>query len=768
MTTPTSKSKRFVHSNPTRKNRTARAPYNFVPLPEKIVTVDQKKLPGHDRYEENTHTGWFDCELMTCSPTYVRGMMTLDQHEKYDPVAEKRLPKEEQISRKKERDEDRAPFYSAKPKTEGVGRAEPMIPGSTLRGMIRSLVEIAGYGKMRWVNNVPKVTFRAVAAAREDPLSDPYKSQIGPFSRNVRAGYLKKKGEGWEIRPALKPSAEGLRAERGAYLRVKEDRIPNGAIKDFKRFNSRNYWPEYYFVSFSASTKPGRMGNYISIDQIGDEDADYPLQGTLVCTGNMMETKQKPKRNDKPDEPEPDQKSDRKSPRHNHHLLLVADDDAAALDIKPEVLRDYEDSLSDFQRDELWKRGGLEDGAPVFYLEKNGAVTWFGHTPNFRVPAPNSEGRAATPLDFIPKEIRQSEQPDLAEAIFGWVEEDLHFKLTAQSFQKLTAATVPAIVLDKLRAMKDQAYGRQKFLHELAAHIGADQTSKLKVVICRHAEKDGLEGQRAGRVFFGDASFVEDKNGVWYSEIPLIPSTLGSPKITTFQHYLVQDKTQNHDPDFRQTLAHYGKLGETEIRGHKLYWHKGANPFIEATDDQKKKEKQVTRINPVKAGVRFSFRVYFENLRDYELGALAWALQLPGDKDKSYCHKLGMGKPLGMGAVKITTSLRLTERVNKDGGRYATLFKEGSFADGANQTDLRRFVEAFEGTVLARIAPEKQRLSEVGRIRMLLTMLQWQEGSSQWLEQTRYLKIEPNEYKERPVLPDPLVVSGFATDGDNN
>jgi hypothetical protein len=160
--------------------------------------------------------------------------------------------------------------------------------------------------------------------------------------------------------------------------------------------------------------------------------------------------------------------------------------------------------------------------------------------------------------------------------------------------------------------------------------------------------------------------------------------------------------------------------------------------------------------------------VSFENLRDYELGALAWALQLPGDKDKSYCHKLGMGKPLGMGAVKITTSLQLTERGNKDGGRYATLFKEGSFADGANQTDRQRFVEAFEGTVLARIAPEKRRLSEVGRIRMLLTMLQWQEGSSQWLEQTRYLKIELNEYKERLVLPDPLVVSGFATDGDNN
>jgi CRISPR-associated protein (TIGR03986 family) len=761
MSTPISKAKRFVHSNPTRKNRTARAPYNFVPLPEKIVTVDQTTLPGHERYEANTNTGWFDCKLTTRSPTYVRGMMTIKQHEKYDPVAEKNLPKEEQISRKKERDEERAPFYSAKPETEIEGRAQPMIPGSTLRGLIRSLVEIAGYGKMRWVNNVPKVTFRAVAAAREDPLSDPYKSQIGSFSRNVRAGYLKKNGEGWEIRPALKPSAEGLRAERGAYLRVKEDRIPNGAIKDFKRFNSRNYWPEYYFVSFSASTKRGRMGNYISIDQIGDEKADYPLLGTLVCTGNMAETTAGQRSNQVTN-----QGPDLKSPRRNHHLVLLEDEKADALKITREVLQDHQDSLSDFQRDELWKRGGLEDGAPVFYLEKRGEVTWFGHTPNFRVPALNNEGRAATPLDFIPKEIRQNEQPDLAEAIFGWVEEDLHFKLTEQSFQGLAAETVQTNVLEKLRPMKDKAFDRKKFVHELEAQIGAALTAKLKAVICKHAEKDGLEGQRAGRVFFSDASFVEERNGVWYSEIPLIPSTLGSPKITTFQHYLVQDKTQNHDPDFRQTLAHYGKLSETEIRGHKLYWHKGDNPTIEATDDQKKKEKQVTRITPVKAGVGFSFRVYFENLHGYELGALAWALQLPGDKDKSYCHKLGMGKPLGMGAVKITSSLQLTERINKDAGRYATLFAQGRFADGAKQTDVQRFIDDFEGTVLARIAPDKKRLTELDRIRMLLAMLQWHDVSSQWLEQTRYLKIEPNEYKERPVLPDPLIVSGFAPDGE--
>jgi CRISPR-associated protein (TIGR03986 family) len=709
MTTERSKpGRRPVHSNPTSRNRTARAPYNFIPLPEKIVTVDQEDLPDHDRYAENTCTGWFDCELTTCSPAYVRGMMTFEQHEKYNPAEEKRLPPEELMRLK----EERAPFYSAKPIKEGESRAEPMIPGSSLRGLIRSLIEIAGYGKMRWVNNTPKVTFRAVAAAREDPLSGPYKDLIGSFGKNVKAGYLKKAGDGWQIQPALNPKSLGL-AERGAYLKVKEARIPNGAIKDFVGFNDSNYWPEYYFVSFNASTKRGKQGPYTSIDQIGDEDR-YRYQGTLVCTGSMLEIA----------------KPGLKSPRRNHHLILMPDEKAKSLPLSPELLEDFRDSQTDFQKttalkirtevmedyldsltgfqeDELWQPGGLEDGAPVFYLEKNGEVKWFGHTPNFRVPARNQEDRAATPLDFLPKDLRKNEQPDLAEAIFGWVEEDVQLKLTEGSLEELREEKVPKRVLDALKETKTQDrnekvlfsqwYRRKEFVALLKEKIGAEHAARFAEKICESAEKDDLTGQRASRVFFSDARFIEAKDGkIWYGNKPLIPSTLGSPKITTFQHYLVQDKSQQHDPDFRQTLAHYGSQSETEIRGHKLYWHKGDNPpDLEATDKQKEKHKQITYIDPIRPGVRFRFRVHFENLRDYELGALAWALQLPDEDGKLYRHKLGMGKPLGMGAVAITASLQLTERIDKEKGRYARMFSDGGLTTGAAQTERKKIRLGF-------------------------------------------------------------------------
>jgi hypothetical protein len=47
------------------------------------------------------------------------------------------------------------------------------------------------------------------------------------------------------------------------------------------------------------------------------------------------------------------------------------------------------------------------------------------------------------------------------------------------------------------------------------------------------------------------------------------------------------------------------------------------------------------------------FTVWFHNLAEVELGALLWALELEGE---GWEHRLGLGKPLGMGAVRITVA----------------------------------------------------------------------------------------------------------------
>jgi len=669
------KLKHSVPSKPrvdSKRNRIwARAPYNFVPLPEQVVLA-QTPL-AHDAYHPEGLTGWIDCELETCAPTYIRGMMTellFKQQGEKKPDA---LALEEKLAC--------APFFSTG-EGEVSGFPAPVIPGSSLRGMIRALVEIAGYGRMRWVGAEPTFTFRAVAASRDDPLRQPYEDIMGRYGGNVRAGYLVRMGEKWVIHPARRPQDLGF-SERNPYLKVKERQIQATAITGYVRLNSPRYRPAYYPVSFEGEARQSKRGSFTAITRIGDARAGYRYKGVLVCSGNMLETN-----------------TSGESPRKSHTLVLEPDPRAHPLPIQKQVIEDYLAGLTPYQKENLWAgaQGCLKEGAPVFYVTDGKDIVAFGHSPNFRAPARIADvDHTSNPQDFVSDDLVNASEPDLADAIFGWVEE----------------------------------------------------------------RGDGLKEQRAGRVFFQDAHFVEAEGQVWYKPKPVAPHTLGAPKPTTFQHYLVQDAAQGHDPDDKAQLAHYGTPPtQTQIRGHKLYWHKGNQPDIEATATELQHETQLTRIMPLAVGVRFQFRVRFENLRPEELGALLWALSLPGDADRVYRHKLGMGKPLGMGAVAITPRLFLTSRPK----RYASLFaQDASWQQASESAVSQPYVNAFETFVLKQLGVDAAHLADVERIRMLLTMLEWRKSDPNWLEATRYMEIEHgsekvNEYKERPVLPDPLAV----------
>ena len=684
-------------SNPTGAKRTARAPYNFVPLPEQVVYAEQPtaQLPTHDRYHADLLSGRIECTLITRSPLYTRRAVS--------PEWWKLWAKEMD---RLHLDEAAAKEYAAFFHLDQID--QPVIPGSSLRGMVRSIMEIIASGHVRWVGDQPTFTYRAVAAARTDPLREPYEQVIGRFSRNIKAGYLvqnPRDGE-WAIQPAFTLKELGYGDDTSGYLRIKEDDIERNTISGFRRLNSPNYRPGFYPVRFNLEKAKGGA-RATQLRTYRDEDRDRRFAGVLVCSGNMLETG----------------KSDQKSPRRRHTLLLAPTADQGPRRVRPipistQAVKDYLAGLTDFQREKLtdWNKDGdwgcLGDGKPVFYV--TGKVTntlgqleetalYFGHTPNFRIPARLNvpgEQRASTPLDFVPADLRKpDDEPDLVEAIFGWVKEP---------------------------------------------------------------KQPGKE-QRAGRVFFSDARLVQAEDGLWLQDEPIALHTLSTPKPTTFQHYLTQDRSRRHDPDQPATLAHYGTSPqETEIRGYKRYWHKGVNPDLAASDKERQHPDQLTKVRPLKPGVQFSFTVRFENLSSVELGALLWVLALPGgEPGKHYYHKLGMGKPLGMGAVEITPTLYLDQRQD----RYRQLFAGESWHQPSNRTVNEPHLEAFETYLRDKLA-FRGPLAEQMRIRTLLALLEWREGGTEWLDQTRYLEIERglskvNEYKERPVLPDAETVAAM-------
>ncbi|MCA9875327.1 MAG: TIGR03986 family CRISPR-associated RAMP protein [Anaerolineales bacterium] len=684
------------HTNPAR-SRAARAPYNFIPLPEKVVTVDD--ILSQDTYIGG-YTGWIDCTLETCSPTYIRGMMTKVDFQEQGRKKPDDLTVAEKVTR--------APFFASS-EAELEGRLRPVIPGSSLRGMVRQLVEIVGYGRMRWVADAPTITYRAVADPGEDPLKEPYKRIIGNNARNVRAGYLVAHDNRWFIVPAA--SARDLNLGRNeTYLKIKDSTIQSLELEGYLPFDDINYHPQLHRVSFNATEKEGRPDRngkrrfYVDLTQIVPAQKGFKYWGYLVCAGNMLETGQESAESLRPE-----------SPRKRQTLVFPPKKNSDPIPIPHQVIADYLSGLTPFQKESLsdWSdgQGCLKHMNPVFYVldEAGKKVIAFGHSPNFRLPSiPPGQESAATPADFLPERVVKGDSPDLADGIFGWVEEQAKRGITG-----------------------------------------------------------GLKGQRAGRVFFSDAYYTAHKSGVWYETLPITPHVLAGPKPTTFQHYLVQDREKEHEPNMKGTLAHYGTARqETEIRGYKMYWRRGDNTPIKADDKEEKHESQLTRMIPLKSGVSFAHRIWFDNLSQEELGALLWALQLPGEEGQHYCHQIGMGKPLGMGVVKIKPVLYLTQRPQ----RYQSLFADNKWEEHGSETPTVQYIQAFARFILKEFGHNIEDGEEAAkqfagqeRIQMLLAMLTWREGSQAWLEQTRYMEIrhgdEVNEYKERLVLPDPIAVS---------
>lgn len=670
------------HKNPSRKERTAVAPYNFIPPADPLITfADDERNPlavDQSRYQDGRWTGWIDVTLTTRSPLYVRGSLTPPDHEKME-------------RQEKSGEQDNTPHLDKvrnRPDFFHTGNpSEPVIPGSSLRGMIRNLTEILGHGKLKPVMNTPLV-YRAVGDTSshgeayrkllmaEEPDRKHYYTPL------FQAGYIRFKKETgrWYIQPAQKT------ADGASYGRINHRRIPQGRLQPW--YNSRNV--QKIYVRFGPldfqKVKEGFLHiKYAKVPEAASNSAGSSLtEAVLVRSGPMFSKK-------------------------TEAVFLLPDDEKDWIPIPdgsdPEDKRDlvtaYRDQITLEQEKLLGRDGVLVDYQPVFYLIQDGKLFFFfGHTQMFRVPYPRS------PQDFLPPSHWDDGRMDFAEAMFG---------------------------------------------------------------TARGKAETGL----AGRIFITDAHLSnKESKDVWLPGNPVvIPKVLSSPKPTTFQHYLAQP---NPDvPQGKGLHTYNSSPSQTTLRGHKLYWHKGhevsRTDFAENERDiERQKDKIHTQIKPVREGVQFTFKVYFENLLPAELGLLWWTIALPVADGREYCHKLGMGKPLGLGAVKLEPTLNLVDSKT----RYNILFdaqeNPTQWANGVGkltQQALDEAVSNFETFILRRSKRPEGKLADTERVQMLLAMLAWPGPNP---ANTRYMEIEredpqakrgkTNEYKERPVLPDPLHV----------
>lgn len=646
-----------------RRHAQAWAPYNFVPMLDKpLYAALDRDAQRHDVYAQGTHTGYFDVALTTETPLFIRGMLTEDQVTVTDENGVKRPNTEQEIG---ELTRNNAAFFS-------IDGERPVIPGSSLRGMLRTLVEIITRSKMHFVSD-NKLVYRAIYYA--DALTNTYrdiatdvtgaKKYVYP-TRQMHGGYLRR-GEspsGWVIQPAKQHYDE-------SFTLVKRKDVVDQGISEKPAFKT-------YSVGVrpptGRHTHTGNQGVELEIAEAGgikrQPGADY-VAATLLISSTVGKI------------------GGKGSNRTWYPAIYAEDPDAEPIPISQRI-------WDDFVMDRDLKRGidnrRIErEGDMLFYLlDNNGELRFFGPTMFFRMPYDYSIQQ------LVPAELRQhNPRLDYTEALFGYVSEQ-----------------------------------------------GEDRTVPTY----------------AGRVSVTSAHVTHVPGEGGYYDAEIVPRILASPKPTTFQHYLEQpDAAKGLDGDVAK-LHHYGTRG-AKLRGRKLYWRQGIADATAAQEPDRNKtpenSTQHTRMTPVKRGVTFNFRVYFDGLTAIELGALTWVLTLGGSPNAR--HQLGMGKPFGLGVVKLTPQLVLTPREE----RYKHLFDEdGAWFTAATPATAEQqtgFISAFKQAV--------GNFDEQQHIHELLALVQMREPDE---NKFRYMEIEHeqdgktvNEYQGRPVLPYPSdVVSG--------
>lgn len=190
---------------------------------------------------------------------------------------------------------------------------------------------------------------------------------------------------------------------------------------------------------------------------------------------------------------------------------------------------------------------------------------------------------------------------------------------------------------------------------------------------------------------------------------------LGEPKPQQARFYIAKDKEGTPlDKGIPKEDTYQSDHG---LRGRKVYPHHNNLPvqhWHNPIDDRKqeaqeghfqeyrrrKNSKNVERDDQnrsikawVKPNTTFSFNIDVTNLSDVELGALLWLLSLP----ENHYHRLGGGKPLGFGSVKLTINWDETDL--RKGENWREFYSSLISSSNLSRREAEASIEIFKNAV---------------------------------------------------------------------
>lgn len=474
---------------------------------------------------------------------------------------------------------------------------QPVLPASSLRGMIRSVFEA--------VTNSCYVAFQ-----KDEPYSLEYRGSRAPKMIPARVVDLDGRGAHLElldctVNSPVNISVGSTVVTAGAVLRAyppcvfnqgtkqpfnqAQSQLPPGAYDGMRVAALVTRQPEKHRSDRFRAFYVTKVVPKAQHQSLTEDEQHVKVFGWLHLTGPNIENKHDERLFFRWDDKQPE------PPRLDEITL------ACLCECSSEVIKEYNHHLKEY-----WERQQKK-------VVELGNQRW-----------PNSTNGVPHPSTFVEKD-RVMKIGDLV-----YVRHDKQGVVTL-----LRSVSIPRI---------RYKYLRQDFLQE---HLKHCQNYNELCPACRVFGwvREGAKGistddqtAYAGRVRFSHGKIKEE----WQAEEEITLAILSTPKPTTTSFYLVNPKGH---PDPAVTYDTDG----ARLRGRKVYRHHGQISFAECKSNNKSDQNRTIKgvLNP---RTTFTFAVDFENLAQLELGALLYALEM----EEGMVHRLGFAKPLGFGSVKVT------------------------------------------------------------------------------------------------------------------
>lgn len=190
----------------------------------------------------------------------------------------------------------------------------------------------------------------------------------------------------------------------------------------------------------------------------------------------------------------------------------------------------------------------------------------------------------------------------------------------------------------------------------------------------------GQNFSRASRIRFAD--LVCDENSpseCFMNTVTLEP--LSSPKLNNMEFYLERPAEDAVFWTYDYYIDEKGRIHRNEagLNGRKFYWH-NLHPKMknmEATS-------QNMTVRPVRKGITFCGKLFFQDLSEEELNQLIYLLNCGENaliSKKNHGYKLGGAKPLGLGSIAVKVDAVTCRKISIDPERRTVQRVEVPYED---------------------------------------------------------------------------------------